>query len=143
GGTLGLDDLTPAGLFAASHIAASGAASVSADVAAAAVLPGMDEPFDLGTASLSVSWTNIANPLDANVSLTGGITDLIGARVEQLVEILDKVKALTEQFSEYVPDDLKQGLDSVISVVKTFDETIVPILKGGPTDLSLQDRVTA
>src|SRR5207249_8419466 len=49
GGTLGLDDLTPAGLFAASHISASGAASVSADVAAAAILPGMDEPFDLGT----------------------------------------------------------------------------------------------
>ena len=48
------------GVLAASHVTVSGGpVTLAADVEASALLPGMDAPFDLGGARLSLTWNDI------------------------------------------------------------------------------------
>src|SRR5262249_6425365 len=82
GNTISFSDLTAQRILELSTITvAGGPVSLTADVAVSAVLPGGGEPFDLGSATLSLTWADASNPLDVTVSLTGGIADLMKAKV--------------------------------------------------------------
>jgi hypothetical protein len=138
GNKLFFADITPESVLAASTITASGPASLEADVQASVQLG--STTIDLGTARLNIGWTNIGDLTSVTVGLDGPITDMIGARVEQLREILDKIKALTDELDGSLPPDVQQGLDTVIEIVKVFDENVVQALQGS-ADISLQDVI--
>jgi len=142
GNKLGFSDLTTSGINAASTVtAAGGSVSLSADLAATALLPGMDEPFDLGGATLGITWADVSHPENAVVNISGGVSDLLKARVEELTALLEKLRALTEQLDGTIPPQIQQGLDKVISVVKAFDENVVQALSNSSTEITLQDVV--
>ena len=142
GDKLDFASLTPEGIAAASTVTATGGpVSVTADLGVQALLPGMDEPFDLGGATIAVTWADISQPENAVVNLSGGVSELLKARVEELTALLEKMRALTEELDGTIPPEIQQGLDKVISVVKSFDENVVQALSQSSTEITLQDIV--
>src|SRR5215208_3623426 len=130
---------------AATVTTSGGPVTLHAEIGAKALLPGMEEPFELGEAELTATWPDVTNLLDVNVSLTGVLQSLMKLRPIELLEVLNKVKELTTTFDSVIPVELQQGLDKVISVVKSFDDLITSTLtdpvSGTIVSFSLQDVI--
>ena len=143
---LAFDELDASTLLLNGHPSASGGPLVlHAGVSASALLPGGDEPFSLGSADLTATWQDVNDPLNVNVQLTGGLTDFLSVRVQELLDVLQKLRDLTTQLDGSIPPDLQKGLDQVISVVKAFNDNVVAALTnpngGGTVAVSLQDVI--
>ena len=105
---------------------------VTGTVKAKATLPGAAEPFTLGSASLTARWADIANPSGVVVDFTGGIEDFLKVRVEELVAILEDLRAATALLDTVVPG-IDGGLADVIDAIKSFDENVITPLTDGLT----------
>ncbi|MGZ4363246.1 MAG: hypothetical protein ACXVFF_13510, partial [Gaiellaceae bacterium] len=137
GGTLSVYDLDPSqledlGTFVVTGPPTEDDAVVTADVKATALLPGMDEPFDLGAASVTLRWADISQPTNVSVSYTGGIGDFLKVGTQQLLDLLTQLRDAASFLSGTVPG-LSNGLDDVIRAVKAFDDNVVQGLTDGVT----------
>ncbi|MHB1241813.1 MAG: choice-of-anchor D domain-containing protein, partial [Gaiellaceae bacterium] len=144
---IAIADLTTSGLLAAATITAGGGPlTLTSAVEAAALLPWMDEPFDLGGATLSATWADASNPLGVSFSLSGGLNDLMKLRPTNLLEVLRTLDDVTTQLEGVIPPEIQQGLDRVISIVQAFDDLITSTfsdpLNGQMNSLSLQEIIT-
>ena len=61
GNKLLVSDLSPGVLDDLSTVSATGSVVASGDVDALAVLPGLEQPFTLASATLTVTWDDIAD----------------------------------------------------------------------------------
>ena len=69
---------------------------LNAEVSASAVLPGSDQPFDIGTASFSATWADITQPTNVNVSVSGAIGDFLKAKADQIVSVLVEIRDVAQ-----------------------------------------------
>ena len=108
---LAFDELDASTLLLNGHPSASGGPLVlHAGVSASALLPGGAEPFSLGSADLTATWQDVNDPLNVNVQLTGGLTDFLSVRVQELLDVLQKLRDLTTQLDGSIPPDLQANL---------------------------------
>ncbi len=94
---------------------------LNADVSASAVLPGGDQPFDIGTASFSATWADITQPTNVSVSVSGAIGDFLKAKADQIVSVLVEIRDVAQ--ANQLP--LPGGFDKVLSLLQTIDNNLV------------------
>ncbi|MBT5707662.1 MAG: hypothetical protein HOI66_15215, partial [Verrucomicrobia bacterium] len=119
-------------------------------VGAAAVLPWLDDPFDLGDAEITATWAEISNPESVSLSFSAGAgEDLIGfldVTAERVMDGLEAVKDMLEQFSVDIPE-VDQTLDDLLQFVEGFEENILSPLRepirGSLTFSTVQDMIRA
>jgi len=145
-GTLTFGDLDSETIDSLSTITASGGpVSLTGDVTAQALLPGMNEPFDIGSATITATWADIGDPTNVDVTLSGALNDLVRARAEDFHQLVEKLGNLTDSLNGVLPAEIQNGLDAVVSVVRSFDENVVSALtdevSGAVTGETLQDIV--
>ena len=142
----------PSSLSDLAEFAITGSASddleFSAVVHAAAILPGLDDPFDLGDAEITATWSEITDIDSVAISFSVGAgEDLIGfleVTVQRVVEALETVQNTLEQFSLDIPE-IDQTLDDLLRFVDGFEDTILSPLRepvnGSVSTATIQDMI--
>ena len=135
GNKLLVSDLSPGVLDDLSTVSATGSVVASGDVDALAVLPGLEQPFTLASATLTVTWDDIADPVPTTVALSVGLSDYLKVKAQELLDLLRKIRSLTEQINSVLPPEFQGGLSSVIGVLNKLDEIITSVLADFETTL--------
>ena len=148
--TTALTDPSTLGELASFAISGSAVDDVvfTTGVGATAVLPWLDDPFDLGDAEITATWADVSMPETVSLSVSAGAgEDLIGfldVTAERVMEGLETVKNMLEQFSVDIPE-VNQTLDDLLQFVEGFEERILSPLRepiGGSLSVStIQDMI--
>ena len=100
------------------------AVTLTAGLKARAMLPDEEEAFDLGSVGVTIHWADIKQPTNVTVDFSGGIGDFLKVKAQELLAKLQELKAATDQLGAAVPEQLRSGLNSVISVLQAIDSNM-------------------
>ncbi|MDV6028911.1 MAG: hypothetical protein F9B45_02130 [Phycisphaera sp. RhM] len=120
--TIGIVDLAFTGNPAVNDVVLAGTFSVGA------ILPGLDAPFELGSANVNVSWADVNDITSFSVAATGGpgqqLLDFLKVNTDEVLDQLKMVKDHLTAFQVDVPF-LGDSLNTLTDVVNAFDQSIV------------------